>query len=78
MEQLVAHLSQQMSEWPSQQLQALEIILNSPFINNTASLLYASRTIFELQQVRVCSLKKTHTLLSIIYASPSSSTVEAG
>jgi hypothetical protein len=52
MDNLVAYLSQKLAEWPQQQLQALEIVLNSPFINNTEALLYRSRTLFELNQVR--------------------------
>lgn len=51
MDNLVAHLSQKIADWPQQQMQALEIVLASPFINNTEALLYKSRTLFELNQV---------------------------
>ena len=50
MEELVAYLQNRVPEWPARQLQALEIILNSPFINDPR-LLYQSRTLFELAQV---------------------------
>lgn len=51
MEQLAQHLAGQLSEWPAQQLQALEIVVNSPFINNTRELIYACRTLFNKAQV---------------------------
>lgn len=51
MDDLVAHLQHRLNEWPARQLQALEIITNSPFINDPR-LLYQSRTLFELAQVR--------------------------
>ena len=50
MEELVNHLAQSMHAWPSQQLQALEIVINSAFINKP-SLLYVTRTLFKLDQV---------------------------
>jgi hypothetical protein len=52
MADLMAHLSGKHLDWPAMQLQALEIIINSPFINNT-SLLYLSRTLFPANQVCV-------------------------
>lgn len=51
MDDLVAYLAGTLTEWPAMQLQALEIILNSPFINND-SLLYISRTLFPAGQAR--------------------------
>lgn len=51
MEDLASHLAGTLAEWPAPQLQALEIVLNSPFINNK-TLLYLSRTIFPANQVR--------------------------
>ena len=50
MDNLVAHLEQKIADWPQQQMQALEIVVNSPFINRP-DLLYKSRTLFELNQV---------------------------
>ena len=50
MEDLAQHLKGGLNEWPATQLQALEIILNSPFINNP-SLLYITRTLFPANQV---------------------------
>jgi hypothetical protein len=50
MDDLVQHLSGALTEWPAMQLQALEIVLNSPFIND-ASLLNISRTLFPADQV---------------------------
>jgi hypothetical protein len=50
MEDLQSHLAHRLTEWPAKQLQALEIVLNSPFINNDR-LLYNSRTFYELAQV---------------------------
>jgi hypothetical protein len=49
MDDLVSHLSGTLAEWPAKQLQALEIILNSPFINHP-KLLYISRTLFPSEQ----------------------------
>ena len=49
MEQLTQHMAGGMHEWPSQQLQALEIVINSPFINSN-SLLYVARSLFEKEQ----------------------------
>lgn len=53
MDNLISHLKQQIAEWPQQQMQALEIVLNSPFVNNRDALLYKSRTLYELNQVRL-------------------------
>jgi hypothetical protein len=53
MDELADHLENRLTEWPAKQLQALEIVLNSPFINDPR-LLYQSRTLFELAQV-ICS-----------------------
>jgi hypothetical protein len=50
MDDLVQHLSGALTEWPAMQLQALEIVLNSPFINDS-SLLNISRTLFPADQV---------------------------
>lgn len=57
MEDLVNHLKGGNKEWPATQLQALEIILNSPFINNS-KLLYISRTIFPADQVCPCEYRR--------------------
>ena len=51
MDDLIQHLAGRLAEWPAKQLQALEIVLNSPFINSSA-LLYTSRTLFPVNQVR--------------------------
>jgi hypothetical protein len=62
MAELAQHLAQQLSEWPAQQLQALEIVVNSPFINNTDRLIYSCRSLFNKQQV----LSLFHVLLCLL------------
>jgi hypothetical protein len=62
MAELAQHLAQQLSEWPAQQLQALEIVVNSPFINNTDRLIYSCRSLFYKQQV----LSLFHVLLCLL------------
>ena len=64
MEDLVAHLDGSLAEWPAKELQALEICMNSPFINHP-KLLYLSRTLFPLDQVRNHPFPFTFTLSSV-------------
>jgi hypothetical protein len=53
MQNLIDHIDMKVSEWPSQQMQALEILLNTPFLADP-NLLYTSRTLYELSQTQVC------------------------
>jgi hypothetical protein len=52
MDDLAQHLGRQLAEWPSQQLQALETVVNSPFIADTGRLIYSGRSLFDKRQVR--------------------------
>jgi hypothetical protein len=52
MDDLAQHLGRQLAEWPSQQLQALETVVNSPFIADTGRLIYSGRSLFDKRRVR--------------------------
>lgn len=49
---LALHLDSQLDAYPAQALQALEIVLNAPFLRDDR-FLYQSRGLYELSQARV-------------------------